>query len=52
MSGLVTARQMGTGYPFQDPEAKKWFNFYGRLMYGGRFRREGVMQTVSRRPKP
>ena len=38
VSGLVTARQMGAGYPFQDPEARKWFNFYGRVMYGWRAR--------------
>ncbi|MDE0030216.1 MAG: hypothetical protein OXU42_12540, partial [Deltaproteobacteria bacterium] len=39
VSGLVTARQMGADYPFQDVEARKWFNFYGRTMYGWRFRR-------------
>ncbi len=22
------ARQLGADYPFKDPEAKKWFNFY------------------------
>ena len=39
MTGLVTARQIGADYPFQDAEARKWFNFYGRTMYGWRFRR-------------
>ena len=39
VTGLVTARQLGADYPFQDPEARKWFNFYGRLMYGLRFRK-------------
>ena len=39
VSGLVTARQMGADYPFQDSEARKWFNFYGRMMYGRRFRK-------------
>ena len=39
VTGLVTARQMGADYPFQDPEARKWFNFYGRTMYGWRFRK-------------
>ena len=34
VTGLVTARQMGAEYPFEDAEAKKWFNFYGRMMYG------------------
>ena len=39
VTGLVTARQLGADYPFQDPEAKKWFNFYGRVMYGWRLRK-------------
>ena len=39
VSGLVTARQIGADYPFQDAEARKWFNFYGRTMYGWRFRK-------------
>ncbi len=39
VSGLVTARQIGADYPFQDSEARKWFNFYGRTMYGWRFRK-------------
>ena len=38
VTGLVTARQMGAEYPFEDAEARKWFNFYGRMMYGWRFR--------------
>ena len=39
VSGLVTARQMGADYPFQDAEARKWFNFFGGLMYGWRFKK-------------
>ena len=39
VTGLVTARQLGADYPFEDPETRKWFNFYGRTMYGWRFRR-------------
>ena len=39
VTGLVTARQMGADYPFQDSEARKWFNYYGRMMYGWRFRK-------------
>ena len=42
VTGLVTARQLGADYPFDDPEAKKWFNFYGRTMYGWRFRKAGI----------
>jgi len=30
---------MGADYPFRDSEARKWFNFYGRTMYGWRFRK-------------
>ncbi len=39
VSGLVTAGQLGAGYPFQDAEARRWFNFYGRIMFGWRFRK-------------
>ena len=39
VTGLVTARQLGADYPFDDPEARKWFNHYGRMMYGWRFRK-------------
>ena len=39
VTGLVTARQLGADYPFQDSQARKWFNFYGRTMYGWRFRK-------------
>jgi uncharacterized protein len=39
LSGLAVARQLGADYPFSDNrEATQWFNFYGRLMYGFRFR--------------
>ena len=39
VTGLIAARQLGADYPFEDPEAKKWFNFYGRMLYGWRFRK-------------
>ena len=39
VTGLVTARQLGADYPFEDAEARKWFNFYGRMMYGWRLRK-------------
>ncbi|MDE0310134.1 MAG: FAD-dependent oxidoreductase [Acidiferrobacterales bacterium] len=39
VTGLITAKQLGADYPFDDPEAAKWFNFYGRLMYGRRFKK-------------
>ena len=38
VTGLVTARQLGADYPFRIP-TRKWFNFYGRMMYGWRFRK-------------
>ena len=39
VSGLAAARQLGADYPFDDEEARRWFNFYGSLMYGWRFRK-------------
>lgn len=39
VSGLATARQLGADYPFHDSETRKWFNYYGRVMYGWRFRK-------------
>ena len=39
ITGLATARQIGTDYHFDDPAAKRSFNYYGRIMYGWRFRR-------------
>ncbi|MYE47793.1 MAG: NAD(P)-binding protein [Chloroflexi bacterium] len=39
VTGLAAARQLGAGYPFDDPEARKMFNYYGGIMYGSRFRK-------------
>ena len=39
VTGLAAARQLGADYPFDDPEAKRWFNYYGAILYGRRFRR-------------
>ena len=39
VTGLAAARQLGAGYPLQDPEARRWFNYYGGLLYGWRFRK-------------
>ena len=39
MTWLATARQIGAGYHFDDPAAKRVFNHYGRIMYGRRFRK-------------
>ena len=39
VTGLAAARQIGADYPFDDPEAKRWFNYYGSTLYGSRFRK-------------
>ena len=39
VSGLAAARQIGAGYPFDDPAARRTFNYYGRILHGWRFRR-------------
>ena len=39
VSGLAAARQLGADYPFNDPEARRIFNYYGSIMYGWRFRK-------------
>jgi hypothetical protein len=39
VTGLAAARQLGAGYHFDDPEARRTFNYYGGILYGWRFRR-------------
>ena len=39
VSGLAAARQLGADYHFDDSEAKRWFNYYGGILYGRRFRK-------------
>ncbi|MDE0615658.1 MAG: FAD-dependent oxidoreductase [bacterium] len=39
ITGMAAARQMGAGYPFNDPDARRTFNYYGSIMYGWRFKR-------------
>ena len=39
VTGLAVARQLGADYHFDDSEARRWFNYYGSLMYGWRFRK-------------
>ncbi len=39
VTGLAAARQLGAEYPFDDPAAKRSFNYYGGIMYGWRFRK-------------
>ncbi|MYB42120.1 MAG: NAD(P)-binding protein [Chloroflexi bacterium] len=39
VTGLAAARQLGADYPFEDPTAKRSFNYYGSILYGSRFRK-------------
>ena len=39
VSGLIVARQMGAEYPLKADEPRKWFNFYGRVLFGWRFKK-------------
>ena len=39
ITGMAAARQMGADYPFNDPEARRTFNYYGSIMYGWRFKK-------------
>ncbi len=39
VSGIAAARQLGADYPFEDPEARRSFNHYGKILHGWRFRK-------------
>ena len=39
VTGLAAARQLGADYHFDDPAAKRSFNYYGGILYGSRFRK-------------
>ena len=39
VSGLAAARQIGADYPFDDPAARRSFNYYGSILYGWRFKK-------------
>ena len=39
VTGLAAARQIGADYHFDDPEAKRLFNYYGSILHGRRFRK-------------
>ena len=39
ITGLAAARQLGADYHFDDPAARKSFNYYGGILYGSRFRK-------------
>ena len=38
VSGLAAATQIGADYPFDDAEARRTFNHYGRILHGWGFR--------------
>ncbi len=39
ITGLAAARQLGADYPFDDPAARRSFNYYGSILHGSRFRK-------------
>ena len=39
VSGVAAATQIGADYPFGDREARRWFNHFGSILYGWRFRK-------------
>ena len=39
ITGLATAKQLGADYHFDDPAARRIFNYYGSIMYGWRFKK-------------
>ncbi len=39
VTGLAAATQIGADYPFDDPEARRIFNYYGSILHGRRFRK-------------
>jgi predicted NAD/FAD-binding protein len=39
ISGLAVAHQLGADYPFDDAQAKEWFNFWGGTMFGFDFKK-------------
>ena len=43
VSGLAAATQLGADYPFEDPEARRVFDYYGRILHGLRFRKAKTM---------
>lgn len=39
MSGLAAATQLGADYPFDDPDARRTFNYYGSILHGWGFKK-------------
>ncbi len=48
VTGLAAAKQIGEDYPFEDPEAKRSFNYYGGILYGWRFKKAKKPNSRSR----
>ena len=49
VTGLAAATQLGADYPFGDPEARRWFNHFGSIMYGWGFRKAKASSSPTRR---
>ena len=47
VSGLAAATQMGADYPFDDPEARRSFNYYGNILYGWSFKKAKGARRVN-----
>jgi predicted NAD/FAD-binding protein len=45
ISGLAVARQLGAAYPFDHPDAREWFNFWGKSMFGSCFKVAGSAEA-------
>ena len=39
ITGLAAATQLGADYPFDDPAARRSFNYYGSILHGSRFKK-------------
>ena len=39
VTGLAAAKKIGADYPFEDPKARRSFNYYGGILYGWQFKK-------------
>ena len=51
VTGLAAAKQIGANYPFKDPKASGTFNYYGRILYGWRFKKAKKLRPQASRGK-
>ena len=45
VTGLAVAKQIGADYPFEDPEAKRSFDYYEGILYVWRFKKAKKLKT-------